>query len=320
MKKTLSQLFPDRATLAAAVFSAVCFAAGALHAGAQTSAPTSSRNLPLWDGPAPLAKGTNFGTETQTTDIPSIDVFLPAANPTKTGVLVIPGGGYMHESLVKEGSAIAQWLNARGVAAFVLHYRVAPYTYPAPLLDGMRAMRVIRSRATEFGLGEDRIGVWGFSAGGHLSSVLATHFDEALPNTDTLPTDATDKLSDKPTFAVLAYPVISMDPAIAHMGSHDSLLGKDPDPKMQALFSSELQVKDNTPPVFLFATTDDKTVPVMNSVHFYEACASHHVEVEMHLFEHGPHGLGLAVGRPGVEAWTELLATWMRIHGWMAKP
>lgn len=316
MKKTLSRPSLARFALLAALATATML--GAAPGAALAQAP--ARNLPLWDGPAPLAKGTAFGTETLTTDIPSIDVFLPAENPTETGVLVIPGGGYTHEAINKEGTLIAQWLNARGVAAFVLHYRVAPYTYPAPLLDGMRAMRVIRSRATEFGLGEDRIGVWGFSAGGHLASVLATHFDETLPDTSSLPTDAIDKLSDKPAFAALAYPVISMDPAITHMGSHDSLLGKEADPKMQALFSSELQVKDTTPPVFLFATTDDKTVPVINSVRFYEACAAHHVEVEMHLFEHGPHGMGLAVGKPGVEAWTEELATWMRIHGWMAKP
>jgi acetyl esterase/lipase len=314
MKKTLSRVLSARSSFASALVAVAFLAAVPLCAGAQTA----SRNLPLWSGPAPLATGTNFGTEVLTTDIPSIDIFLPASNPTKTGVLVIPGGGYMHESLVKEGSMIAQWLNARGVAAFVLHYRVAPYTYPAPLLDGMRAMRVIRAHAAEYGLDEDRIGVWGFSAGGHLSSVLATHFDEALPNTESLPTDATDKLSDKPAFAVLAYPVISMDPAIAHMGSRTALLGKDPDPKMQAMFSSELQVSEKTPPVFLFATTDDKTVPVANSVRFYEACAAKHIDVEMHLYEHGPHGLGLAKGRPGVELWTEALAAWMRVHGWMA--
>lgn len=318
MKKTLSRALSAWPHVAAALVAAVSVAAGPLHVRAQDT-PAPSRNLPLWNGTAPLATGTNFGTEIQTTDIPSIDIFLPASNPTKTAVLVIPGGGYQHESLVKEGSAIAQWLNARGVAAFVLHYRVAPYTYPAPLLDGMRAMRVIRSHATEFGFGEDRIGVWGFSAGGHLSSVLATHFDEVLQGTESLPTDETDKLSDKPAFAVLSYPVITMDPTFTHMGSHDALLGKTPDPKMVAMFSSELQVSDKTPPVFLFATTDDKTVPVMNSVRFYEACAAHHVEVEMHLYEHGPHGLGLAQGRPGVEKWTEALAAWMQIHGWMSK-
>jgi acetyl esterase/lipase len=318
MKKTLSRTFSARPGLAAVLVAAASLAAGALCATAQGTA-AAARNLPLWNGPAPLATGTNFGTETQTTDIPSIDVFLPAANPTKTAVLVIPGGGYMHEAINKEGTMIAQWLNAHGIAAFVLHYRVSPYTYPAPLLDGMRALRVIRSRAAEFGIGEDHIGVWGFSAGGHLSSVLATHFDETLPGTESLPTDAIDKLSDKPAFAVLSYPVISMDPSIAHMGSHDALLGKTPDPKMVALFSSELQVSDETPPVFLFATTDDKTVPVMNSVRFYEACAAHHVEVEMHLYEHGPHGMGLAQGRPGVELWTQALAAWMQIHGWMAR-
>lgn len=316
MKKTLSQGLPARPVALAALLAAVSLAAGTIAARAQTA----PRNLHLWDGPAPLATGTNPGTETQTTDVPSIDIYLPASNPTKTGVLVIPGGGYVHEAIAKEGTAIAQWLNAHGVAAFVLHYRYGPYHYPVPLLDGMRAMRVVRAHAAEYGIGEDRLGVWGFSAGGHLASTLATHFDRALPGTESLPTDATDKLSDKPAFAVLAYPVITMDPSFAHMGSRTSLLGEHPTPEMQQLFSNELQVSDQTPPVFLFATTDDKTVPVANAVRFYEACAGHHVEVEMHLYEHGPHGLALAKGRAGVETWPDELAVWMGVHGWMAKP
>lgn len=313
MKKTLSQNPFAR-------LGATFLFVGAMSVALLAAAPeTGPRNLPLWDGPAPLARGTNAGTEKVTTDIPSLDIYLPSSNPTRTGVLVIPGGGYTQEAITKEGTMIAQWLNERGVAAFVLHYRVAPYTYPAPLLDDMRAIRVIRAHAAEFGIGDDRIGVWGFSAGGHMASTLATHFDQPLPETESLPTDATDKLSAKPAFAVLAYPVITMDPTFTHMGSHDSLLGKTPDSKMVELFSNELQVSEKTPPIFLFATTDDKTVPVMNSVRFYEACVQKHVEVEMHLFEHGPHGVGLAKGRPALETWPDDVAVWMRVHGWMAK-
>jgi acetyl esterase/lipase len=279
----------------------------------------SPRNMPLWKGPAPLAHGTAFGTETVTTDIPSIDIYLPAANPTKTGVLIVPGGGYAHVAIAKEGAQIAQWLNARGVAAFVLHYRVAPYHYPAPLLDDFRAIRVIRAHAAEFGIGDDRIGVWGFSAGGHMASTLMTHFEQPLPDKASLPVDATDKLSARPAFGVLAYPVITMDPTFAHMGSRKALLGETPDPVLQKLFSNELQVTNKTPPTFLFATTDDPVVPVMNSVRFYEACAAHKVPVEMHLYEHGPHGTGLAQGRPSLETWPEELAAWMRIHGGMSR-
>jgi acetyl esterase/lipase len=252
------------------------------------------------------------------TDIPAIDLYLPAQNPTHTAVLVCPGGGYRSLSLEHEGLEIATWLTAHGVAAFVLHYRVQPYAQPAPLLDGERAMRLLRYRAEDFDVSPDHIGVWGFSAGGHVSSNLMTAFDSGLP--EGRASDAIENISDRPDFGILAYPVISMDPAITHPGSHDILLGKNPTRALEQQYSNELHVKPNSPPAFIFATSDDPTVPVANSVRFYMAYVAQHLPVEMHLFEHGKHGVGLAAGLPRLDQWPDLLASWMVAHGWMAEP
>ena len=269
-------------------------------------ATAQQSTIPLWSAPAPLSHGTTAE------DQPSIDVYLPANNPTATGVLVIPGGGY-HYLAAPEGKPVALWLQSHGIAAFVLHYRVAPYRYPAEMLDGLRAIRLVRSKAKEFGIADAKIGVWGFSAGGHLASYLMTQYQETLLP----PRDAIDNTSARPDFGILAYPVISMRPGFMHQGSHESLLGPAATPDLEALLSSELHVTAGTPPTFLFATTDDGVVPVQNSLAFYQTCVDHHVSVEMHLFEHGPHGVVLAQNLTGVDAWTGLLATWMTRHGWM---
>jgi acetyl esterase/lipase len=261
----------------------------------------------LWDGSAPGAKGQTDA------DIPRIDVYLPAENPTRTGVLVCPGGGYHYLAMSNEGWPIAVWLNAHGVAAFVLHYRVKPYGYPAPLLDGERAMRFLRSRAALFHLAPDHLGVWGFSAGGHVASALMTAFDAGDPSA----ADVIDRVSDRPDFGILAYSVISMDPSIAHPGSRENLLGKNPSPELERQYSNELHVSPHSPPAFLFATSDDATVPVANSLSFYQAYIALKLPIEMHLFEHGRHGAGLAVGLPTLDQWPNLLANWMASHGWM---
>lgn len=247
-------------------------------------------------------------------DTPWLDVYLPANNPTRTGVIVIPGGGYTYLA-DHEGTPIALWLQQHGVAAFVLHYRVAPYRYPVEMLDGQRALRLVRSRAAEFNISSSKIGVWGFSAGGHLASYLITQWKQTLMN----PQDGVDAIDAHPDFGILAYPVISMNPAITHQGSHDNLLGAQATSNQEAKLSSELHVSGDCPPVFLFSTTDDKVVPVQNSLSFYEAYLEHHLSVEMHLFEHGSHGLGLAEKSPGPSAWPSLLAAWMRQHDWMEK-
>ncbi|MDE1163394.1 MAG: alpha/beta hydrolase fold domain-containing protein [Acidobacteriaceae bacterium] len=269
--------------------------------------------LPVWPAAVPLARGHSEA------DTPFLEAYLPASNPTHTAVLVLPGGGYAGLALDHEGAQIGRWLAARNVAAIVLHYRVAPYQYPAPMLDAERAMRLVRSHAAEWGFNADSVGIWGFSAGGHLASFMLTHFAESLAPPMPYTPDAIDSLSARPTFGILCYPLISMgDPALSHPGSLANLLGPHPDPALVKSLSNELQVKPDSPPAFLFTTTDDRVVPVLNSIRFYEAYQQHHLPIEMHIFEHGNHGLGLAGTTPGAQAWPQLLETWLQRNGWMS--
>jgi acetyl esterase/lipase len=215
----------------------------------------------------------------------------------------------------KEGTQIAHWLNARGVAAFVLTYRYGPqYHHPVPLLDAQRAIRYVRSHASEDAINPDRIGIMGFSAGGHLASTAGTHFDNGNPDA----TDPIERASSRPDFIVLAYPVISMEPGITHTGSLHNLLGEQPNPVLENELSNETQVTPQTPPTFLFSTTNDETVPVMNSVLFYEALLRSGVPAELHIFEQGRHGSGLAQDNPQLRMWPILLQNWLHLHGWMA--
>ncbi|MFC6645368.1 alpha/beta hydrolase [Granulicella cerasi] len=247
-----------------------------------------------------------------------MEVYTPANNLTRTAVLICPGGGYHTLAMDHEGEQIARWLAGRGVTGIVLKYRVAPYAYPVPMLDEERAMRLARSHAEEWGFDEDRVGVWGFSAGGHLASFLLAHFAEPLPEVAGYTPDAIDALPVRPAFGVLAYPVISMKAGLTHQGSLHGLLGEHPDPALVQDLSDELQVKADSPSVFLFSTTDDAAVPVMNSVKFYEAYVEKRIPVEMHLFDHGQHGSGLAGTKPGTAAWPQLLQSWLQRNGWMS--
>ena len=263
----------------------------------------------LWPAGAPFAQGT------ADVDQPTLTTYLPANNPTKTAVIIAPGGGYVHLSMEKEGSDIAKWLNARGVAGFVLKYRLGPtYHNPVELGDAQRAIRTVRARAAQLGIAPDHIGMWGFSAGGHLTASAGTLFDQGPP----AGTDAIDKESARPDFLILAYPVITLQDPYAHKGSRQYLLGDTPDPELVAHMSLDQRVSKDTPPTFLFTTTDDGTVPVMNSVMFYSALIANKVPAEMHIFAHGPHGTGLAPGFPDLKVWPDLLATWMRSRGYMA--
>jgi acetyl esterase/lipase len=272
-------------------------------------APDDGKTMLLWPDGAPGAEGS------EDIDKPTLTVYLPqGVNATKTGVVVAPGGGYQHLSMVKEGSDIAHWLTARGVAAFVLQYRLgSKYHYPVELEDAQRAIRMVRAHAEEYGIASDHVGMWGFSAGGHLTATAGTHFDGG--NADAV--DGIEKQGSRPDFLVLAYPVITFEEPELHRGSKKYLLGDDPDPKLVALLSDETQVTKDTPPTFLFATTDDKTVPVMNSVMFYSALVKAGVPAEMHLFQHGAHGAGLAVANPQLSVWPDLVAKWMRERGYM---
>jgi acetyl esterase/lipase len=248
-------------------------------------------------------------------DQPTLTAYLPAANPTRTGVIIAPGGGYGHLSMQKEGEDIALWLNARGVAGFVLKYRLGPkYRHPVELGDAQRAIRTVRAGAAQFGIAPDHLGMWGFSAGGHLAATAGTLYDQGPAAT----ADAIDHESARPDFLVLAYPVITLAGPYVHAGSRDNLIAKsEQTPALLALLSPEKHVTAQTPPTFLFATTDDGTVPVRNSVEFYAALVANKVPAEMHLFAHGPHGVGLAPGFPDLKIWPELLAAWMRARGWM---
>jgi acetyl esterase/lipase len=272
--------------------------------------------MPLWpDGPGG-ANGAPGAMGNAPEDRPTLRVYLPkGGNATKTGVIVAPGGGYAHLSMQKEGETVALWLNARGVAAFVLKYRLGPtYHHPVEIGDAQRAIRTVRARAAEYGVAADHVGIWGFSAGGHLAATAGTRYDAGKPGA----ADAIERAGCRPDFLVLAYPVITLEAPLAHGGSRKYLLGDNPDPALVAELSAEKRVTKDTPPAFLYSTTDDKTVPVLNSVMFYSALVTAGVSAEMHLFEHGPHGTGLAQGYPDLKVWPDLLATWMRARGLMA--
>jgi len=262
----------------------------------------------LWPNGAPGALGS------EESDRPSVTVYLPESNGANSGVVVCPGGGYGMLALDHEGKQIAEWLNARGVAAFILRYRLGPrYHHPIELGDAQRAIRLVRFHAGDYGVAADRIGIWGFSAGGHLASTAGTHFDKG--NADAA--DAIDRVSSRPDFMILAYPVISLNTPYTHRGSLRNLLGDNPDPKLAASLSNETQVTAETPPTFVFHTSTDPVVPVENSVLFYLALRKAGVPAEMHIYERGQHGVGLAQSDPMLSTWPSRLADWMKLHGWM---
>jgi acetyl esterase/lipase len=300
----------NRSWLVACVF-AMSGAMGLAQAPVVTLVAPASGPAPmlLWAGGAPGAVGDADD------DKPTITAYIPASNPTKTAVVIAPGGGYTHLSMVKEGSDVAAWLNARGVAAFVLKYRLGPkYHNPIELGDAQRAIRTVRADAAKYGIAPDHIGMWGFSAGGHLTASAGTMFDAG----SAAATDPIEQQSSRPDFLILSYPVITMQDPYVHKGSRTYLLGDAPTQAQMDAMSPELGVTAQTPPTFLFTTTDDRTVPVMNSVMFYTALAKAGVPAEMHIFQHGGHGSGLAPANPQLEPWTEMLIKWMRERGYAA--
>lgn len=274
---------------------------------------------PLWPGEAPGAKRPPAGSEKiaegwRFTDIevPQYDVHLPPKDKaTGQAVVIFPGGGYTILAMSYEGQDYAKWLNERGIAGIVVKYRVSGddafgYRFPVPFLDARRAIRTVRAKAAEWGIDPAKVGVMGSSAGGHLASLCTTRFADTFAEEGG---DAIDKLSCRPDFSILVYPVISMG-ELAHGGSRDRLLGKNPSPEMQEKYSTEKQVSKNTPPVFLLTTADDM-VDCRNSLRFAEACKANGVPVSLHLFEKGGHGYGL--DRPGAPAaWPSLLEGWLK--------
>jgi len=265
------------------------------------------QTLPLWTGAAPGALGK------EDADIPVITVFLPRTMSQNTpAVVVCPGGGYVQLAMNHEGRQVASYLNSLGVAAFVLRYRLGPrYHHPIELGDAQRALRTLRSHAADWRLDPSRIGIMGFSAGGHLAMTAATHFDAGV----TAAADAVDRVSSRPDFVILGYPVISMTETWTHQGSKTNLLGSTPDPALARSLSGEQAVSKDTPPTFIFHTNADTAVPAENSVYYYLALRKMGVTAELHIFEKGPHGVGLANDDAALSEWSKLLANWLRGRG-----
>src|SRR5688572_7576704 len=262
----------------------------------------------LWEGDAPGALGQ------RPQDIPTLTPY-PAASDKKTGasMLVLPGGGYGNLA-EHEGKGYAEWFAANGIQAYVLKYRLGSngYRHPVMLNDAARALRIVRALAKRDGLDPARVGVIGSSAGGHLASTLATHFDSSKAGGPKLDAnDAYDRESSRPDLAILCYPVISLG-EFAHAGSRKNLLGDSPSPDLIKSLSNELQATKETPPTFLWHTVEDKAVPVENSLLFASALRRAKVPFSLHVYELGAHGLGL--GRPGREAppWADQLLYWFK--------
>ena len=269
--------------------------------------------LLLWPGGAPGAKGESEN------DKPKLTPYLaPADQASGTAIIVCPGGGYGHLSLDHEGSEVARWLNSLGVNAFVLDYRHhgKGYDHPAPIQDAQRAIRTVRANAEKWKIDPTKIGIMGFSAGGHLASTAGTHFDRGDEKSD----DPIERVGCRPDFMVLCYPVVSMTAPFTHQGSKKNLIGDHPDPELAKSLSNETQVTSDTPPTFLFHTNADTGVPVENSVMFYLALRQAKVPAEMHIYQNGPHGVGLATNDPVLTTWKDRLADWLRVRKLLAKP
>ncbi|MDR0870092.1 MAG: alpha/beta hydrolase [Planctomycetaceae bacterium] len=268
---------------------------------------SAAEPLKLWENGAPNATGS------EEKDKPQINVFLPEKDKaTGTAVVVCPGGGYGGLAIDHEGWQIADWYNSFGVAAIVLEYRHSGkgYAHPNPLLDVQRAIRTVRFNAGKWNIKPDKIGVMGFSAGGHLASTAGTHFED-----NKNPADGVDKVSCRPDFMILCYPVIMFGSSYTHQGSQNNLIGKNAPQELIDYYSNEKQVTDKTPPAFIFFTDEDKMVPVENGVQFYLALRQHKVPAEIHIFQKGQHGQGLAKGKPGNELWTEACKAWLKNNG-----
>ena len=248
---------------------------------------------------------------------PTLTVVPPAVDrPNGTAVVICPGGGYTNLSMNREGQQYAAWLSTLGITSFILKNRLQEWGHPAPLQDVLRALRLVRSRAAEFGVDPRRIGVMGSSAGGHLAASASTLFDHADGRTGA----ALDAVNARPDFAVLVYPVITMTDPAAHAGSRRALLGNAPGPALLAQMSVEQQVTAATPPTLLLHTQGDKTVPVDNSILYYQALTRAGVPAELYVFEQGGHGIGMRDGLGNASAWPRRAEDWLRQRGLLGAP
>ncbi|MTH15999.1 alpha/beta hydrolase [Flavobacterium sp. LC2016-01] len=246
--------------------------------------------------------------------IPTLSIFIPKnVKPNQTAVIIFPGGGYSHLSMDKEGTKVANWLNTLGITAFVLKYRlpsdfIMKNKNIGPLQDAQEAMRYVRENAAKWNIDSNKIGTIGFSAGGHLASTLATHYDDKTY-------ESASKTSARPDFSLLIYPVISMENDITHKGSQTSLLGNNPSPTLIDSFSNDKKVTPQTPPTFLVHATDDIAVLPENSINYYLALKKNGVTSELHLYENGGHGFGLGV-KDTSKNWTKDCEEWLKSHGY----
>lgn len=283
-------------------------AATAVQAQPQPPLPISDGQvIRLWEGAAPGAQGS------AESDIPTLTVYLPRAIQARTPAMIVcPGGAYRVLAANHEGRQVASFLNSLGIAAFVLRYRLGPkYQHPIELGDAQRAIRMLRARASEWRLDSARIGIMGFSAGGHLAMTASTMFAAGDPRSS----DSVERSGSRPDVAVLGYPVISMVEPWTHEGSKNNLLGARPDLALAQRLSGERAVTKDTPPTFIFQTNEDTTVPAENSLHYFLALRKAGVPAEMHVFERGPHGVGLANDDALLAPWSTLLANWLRLQG-----
>ena len=278
--------------------------------------------IPLWPKEIPNYKQVGEVETREKGDIlwienvqePTLEVFLPPKGvATGQGVVICPGGGYRGVAYDIEGTEVAKFLNTKGIAGFVLKYRMpgagsVVVRNEAPLQDAKRAIRTVRANSEKWNLSEDKIGVMGFSAGGHLASTLGTHFTSE----DHFQKDSTDFFSARPDFMILVYPVITMKEPYTHQGSRNNLLGENPDKEMIEYYSNETQITEETPPTFLVHATDDDGVPVENSLMFFQALKEKGVSAEMHIYPEGGHGFNLGIGIGHLQGWTDRLYDWLR--------
>ncbi|UII24433.1 alpha/beta hydrolase [Fulvivirga maritima] len=274
----------------------------AMNSYAQEQKPVE---MPLYPEGTPNALGE------KDKDTPML-YYYPAAyeGELKSAVVICPGGGYTHLAMEKEGFKMAQWFNSFGVSAIVLRYRLGGdgYKNPVPLQDAQQALRVVRSKAKEWNIASEKVGIMGFSAGGHLASTVATHWDLGDP----VAKDALQRISCRPDFVILGYPVVTMEDDFTHQGSKKALLGAQPEDKLVEDMSNEKQVNEKTPPTFIFHTYEDGAVPVQNSLQFYEAMVAAGVPGELHVYQKGGHGLGFGPESSSYFTWRETCSRWLK--------
>ena len=290
----------------------------------QLNAYSQTMNVKIWPDEIPGARnGQDYWPKPSEEErciskisSPEMEVILPSKEKANgTAVLIFPGGGYGVVCLHHEGYELANWFAERGVAAIVMKYRLPSDEIMkdksiGPLQDAQEAMRIIRRNAQDWNIDPEKIGVMGFSAGGHLASFLSTRYDEKVY-------ESKDAISARPNFSLLIYPVISFDASFTHMGSRENLIGRNPNEKLVKHFSNELQVNKDTPPAFLVHSADDQAVPVMNSLRYFEALQRYNVPAELHVYERGGHGYGMGIEGNTESAWPEACLKWMETKGWL---